>query len=187
MHLLSTFFTEVLLLEPALFEDERGFFYESFNEQAFSELFANAGKIPPHFVQDNHSFSNKNVIRGLHYQLSPPQGKLVRVIAGEIFDVVLDIRPDSATFGQWKSVVLSACNRRQLWIPPGFAHGFMAVADGTECLYKVTSYWNAHQERCLLWDDPVLAIPWPLSFNQLPVVSKKDQSGRLFSAFCLND
>jgi dTDP-4-dehydrorhamnose 3,5-epimerase len=161
----------VLVIEPQVFLDERGFFFESFNERRFAELTG----LHPQFVQDNHSKSLRNVVRGLHYQVGAPQGKLVRVVAGAIFDVVVDLRRSSPTFGQWHGIELSAENRRQLWIPPGFAHGFLATSDSAECVYKTTDYWAPANERTLLWNDPALAIRWPL--ENAPILSGKDQAG----------
>jgi dTDP-4-dehydrorhamnose 3,5-epimerase len=161
----------VLVIEPQVFLDERGFFFESFNERRFAELTG----LHPQFVQDNHSKSLRNVVRGLHYQVGAPQGKLVRVVAGAIFDVVVDLRRSSPTFGQWHGIELSAENRRQLWIPPGFAHGFLATSDSAECVYKTTDYWSPANERTLLWNDPALAIRWPL--ENAPILSGKDQAG----------
>jgi dTDP-4-dehydrorhamnose 3,5-epimerase len=165
---------DVLLIEPRVFEDDRGFFYESFNQRAFNEK---AG-VSVHFVQDNQSRSNHNVLRGLHYQIQQPQGKLVRAIAGTIFDVAVDLRTSSPTFGQWVSYDLSAENKRQLWIPAGFAHGFLVLSTRAEVLYKTTDYYAPQYERCILWNDPDLAIEWPLSAP--PVVSDKDQAGQRF-------
>jgi dTDP-4-dehydrorhamnose 3,5-epimerase len=161
----------VLVIEPQVFLDERGFFFESFNERRFADLTG----LHPQFVQDNHSKSLRNVVRGLHYQVGAPQGKLVRVVAGAIFDVVVDLRRSSPTFGQWHGIELSAENRRQLWIPPGFAHGFLATSDSAECVYKTTDYWSPANERTLLWNDPALAIRWPL--ENAPILSGKDQAG----------
>jgi dTDP-4-dehydrorhamnose 3,5-epimerase len=161
----------VLVIEPQVFLDERGFFFESFNERRFAELTG----LHPQFVQDNHSKSVRNVVRGLHYQVGSKQGKLVRVVAGAIFDVVVDLRRSSPTFGQWHGIELSAENRRQLWIPPGFAHGFLATSDSAECVYKTTDYWSPANERTLLWNDPALAIRWPL--ETAPILSGKDQAG----------
>jgi dTDP-4-dehydrorhamnose 3,5-epimerase len=161
----------VLVIEPQVFLDERGFFFESFNERRFAELTG----LHPQFVQDNHSKSVRNVVRGLHYQVGSKQGKLVRVVAGAIFDVVVDLRRSSPTFGQWHGIELSAENRRQLWIPPGFAHGFLATSDSAECVYKTTDYWSPANERTLLWNDPALAIRWPL--ENAPILSGKDQAG----------
>src|SRR5205085_11229638 len=150
----------------------RGFFYESFNERRFQELTGSA----PRFVQDNHSKSARNVLRGLHYQIQQPQGKLVRVVAGEVFDVAVDIRKSSPTFGRWVGVTLSAQNHRMLWIPPGFAHGFLVLSEAAEFLYKTTDYWYAEHERTLLWNDPTLRIEWPL--DGAPIVAAKDAVGR---------
>ena len=163
---------EVLLIEPKVFGDERGFFFESFNQKAFNELTG----LDVQFVQDNHSRSAKNVLRGLHYQLPPKaQGKLVRVVVGEVFDVAVDIRKDSPTFGKWVGEVLSADNKRQLWIPPGFAHGFLVLSEAAEFLYKTTDYYAPELERSIAWDDPEVAVCWPMS--GLPVVSAKDRAG----------
>lgn len=163
---------DVLLIEPQVFSDERGFFYESFNERRFAELTG----LEPRFVQDNHSRSIRNVVRGLHYQLgTAAQGKLVRVTTGAIFDVVVDLRRDAPTFGRANTIELSADNRIQLWIPPGFAHGFLALSDVAECVYKTTDYWSPQHERTLLWNDPALGIHWPLAGP--PVVSAKDKAG----------
>ncbi len=161
----------VLLIEPRVFEDERGYFYESYNAARFAEL---AG-FAPCFVQDNHSMSGRNVVRGLHYQLGRPQGKLVRVIAGAVFDVVVDLRRSSPGFGRWMGTELSAENRRQLWVPPGFAHGFLTLGEGAQCLYKTTGHWSPADERTLLWNDPALGIAWPLDGE--PVLSAKDRVG----------
>ena len=176
MNIVTTRLPEVLIIEPKVFGDERGFFFESFNQRAFDE--ATGLSLP--FVQDNHSKSAKNVLRGLHYQLPPQaQGKLVRVVAGEVFDVAVDIRRDSPNFGQWASAVLSAENRRQLWIPPGFAHGFLVLSDSAEFLYKTTDYYAPEFERCIVWNDPTLAIEWP-ALNGEPLLSGKDAKGRAF-------
>ena len=174
MNIVTTRLPEVLIIEPKVFGDERGFFFESFNQRAFDE--ATGLSLP--FVQDNHSKSAKNVLRGLHYQLPPQaQGKLVRVVAGDVFDVAVDIRRDSPNFGQWASAVLSAENRRQLWIPPGFAHGFLVLSDSAEFLYKTTDYYAPALERCIRWDDPQLSIAWP-SVEAVIQLSAKDQAGR---------
>lgn len=161
----------VLVFEPHLFHDGRGFFYESFNARGFQELTG----LQPAFVQDNHSMSAKNVVRGLHYQVGRPQAKLVRVVVGEVFDVVVDMRRDSPTFGRHVTTLLSAQNGRQLWIPAGFAHGFLALSERAECLYKTTDYWMPELERTLLWKDPALGIDWPLSGE--PILSDKDRHG----------
>ena len=173
MNVVATAVPDVLRIEPKIFGDQRGFFLESWNERAFA-----AAGIHARFVQDNHSRSGRNVLRGLHYQLRQAQGKLVRVIAGEIYDVALDIRRGSPTFGRWVGERLSADNRRMLWIPPGFAHGFLVLADGTEVLYKATDYYAPEHERTIAWNDPELAIPWPLAGE--PVLSAKDAAGTRF-------
>jgi dTDP-4-dehydrorhamnose 3,5-epimerase len=167
---------DVVLLEPKVFSDERGFFYESFNEQQFLELTA----ADVRFVQDNHSRSARNVLRGLHYQLPPKaQGKLVRVVVGEVFDVAVDIRRESPTFGKWVGEILSADNKRQLWIPPGFAHGFLVVSEVAEFLYKTTDYYAPSLERSLRWNDPLIGIDWPLTAE--PKLSDKDRDAQAFS------
>lgn len=166
----------VLILEPQVFGDQRGFFFESFNQRRFAEL----SGLAPAFVQDNHSRSARHVLRGLHYQIRQPQSKLVRVIAGEIFDVALDLRRHSPSFGQWEGVVLSAANKRQLWIPEGFAHGFLVLSEDAEVLYKTTAYWAPEHERCIAWNDPRLAIDWPLA-GALPHLSAKDARGVPFA------
>jgi dTDP-4-dehydrorhamnose 3,5-epimerase len=171
MQLIKTALADVLILEPKIFGDDRGFFYESFNQQTFAQLTG----VKAQFVQDNHSKSAANVLRGLHYQIEQPQGKLVRVTAGAVFDVAVDIRRQSATFGQWVGVVLSAENKRQMWVPAGFAHGFLVMEDNTEFLYKTTDYYAPQHERCIRWDDPLIAIEWPLSAE--PNLSAKDQLG----------
>ena len=171
MKIIPTSIPDVLIIEPTLFGDERGFFLESFNQRAFEKQ---TGVHLP-FVQDNHSRSAKNVLRGLHYQIRQSQGKLVRVTVGEVFDVCVDLRQSSPTFGQSVSVLLSAQNHRQLWIPPGFAHGFLVVSDHAEFLYKTTDYYAPEFERSLLWNDPALAIDWPLSVA--PMLSAKDKAG----------
>jgi dTDP-4-dehydrorhamnose 3,5-epimerase len=171
MKVVKTAIPEVLILEPKVFGDDRGFFIESFNQQTFQNL---TGVIA-HFVQDNHSKSAANVLRGLHYQIEQTQGKLVRVTAGEVFDVAVDIRRQSTTFGKWVGVVLSAENKRQLWVPSGFAHGFVVLKDNTEFLYKTTDYYAPQYERCIRWDDPAIGIEWPIA--QAPILSGKDQLG----------
>jgi len=171
MNVIQTEIPEVLILEPKVFGDERGFFYESFNARRFAE----ATGCDVDFVQDNHSRSVKGVLRGLHYQIQQPQGKLVRVAVGEVWDVAVDIRKGSPTFGKWVGVSLSAANHRQLWVPAGFAHGFVVVSDVAEFLYKTTDYYAPEHERCIRWDDPTLAIPWPLEGD--PSLSGKDKQG----------
>jgi dTDP-4-dehydrorhamnose 3,5-epimerase len=167
----QTALTGVLLLEPKVFGDERGFFYESFNAQDF----AAATGLNRTFVQDNHSGSARNVLRGLHYQTQYPQGKLVRVLAGEVFDVAVDLRRHSSTFGQWIGITLSTENRRQLWIPEGFAHGFLVLSEQAEVLYKTTEFWHPEFERCLLWNDAEVGIRWPIT--EAPMLSPKDSVG----------
>lgn len=162
---------DVVIIEPKVFGDERGFFLESFNALRFAEA---TGVTRP-FVQDNHSRSARGVLRGLHYQIQHPQGKLVRVVAGEVFDVAVDIRKGSPTFGKWVGVTLSADNKRQLWVPEGFAHGFVVTSDYAEFLYKTTDYWYAEHERSIAWDDPTLAITWPAGMT--PILSAKDREG----------
>ncbi|MFM7425905.1 MAG: dTDP-4-dehydrorhamnose 3,5-epimerase [Elainella sp.] len=171
MQIIPTEIADVLLIEPRVFGDERGFFFESFNEKIFQDKVGAEVR----FVQDNHSCSAAHVLRGLHYQIQQSQGKLVRVVAGAIFDVAVDIRRSSSTFGQWVGYELSAENKRQLWIPAGFAHGFVSLADRTEVLYKATDFYAPAHERCIRWDDPDLAIVWPLTAE--PTVSAKDQAG----------
>lgn len=164
---------DVILIEPDLYGDERGFFMETYRQG----LFAEAG-IPHQFVQDNHSGSRQGILRGLHYQIRRPQGKLVRVIAGEIWDVAVDLRRSASTFGRWTGELLSAENRRQLWVPPGFAHGFYVLSPWAEVIYKVTDLYAPEWDRTLRWDDPTVGIPWPLLNGQPPVLSAKDAQGR---------
>ena len=162
-----------LLITPRVFGDERGFFFESWNQRAFAAALEADGQPVPEFVQDNHSRSSQGVLRGLHYQLPPnPQGKLVRCVLGEIFDVAVDIRPGSPSFGQWVGATLSAANHQQLWVPAGFAHGFLTLSEHAEVLYKTTDFWSRDCERAIRWDDPQLAIAWPQSAQ--PVLSEKD-------------
>lgn len=175
MKINSTRIPEVKILEPTIFEDERGFFYESYNQKIFDEAVGH----PVTFVQDNHSRSVQGTLRGLHYQLPPhPQGKLVRVTIGEVFDVAVDIRKSSKTFGQWVGKILSANNRHQLWIPPGFAHGFLVTSGVAEFQYKCTNFYAPHCEASIRWDDPDLSIDWPLRYR--PLVSPKDQKAKPF-------
>ncbi|WP_313731301.1 dTDP-4-dehydrorhamnose 3,5-epimerase [Pseudomonas sp.] len=172
MHSVSLDIPDVILFTPRVFGDERGFFYESFNANVFQEVTG----LRPDFVQDNHSRSAKGVLRGLHYQLPPhAQGKLVRVVQGAVFDVAVDIRRSSPTFGKWVGAVLSAENNNQLWVPPGFAHGFVTLSDTAEFLYKTTDFYSPRSERCIAWDDPEIAIEWPIDY--LPNLSSKDQLG----------
>lgn len=182
MKLVPTTLPGVSILEPTVFGDARGFFYESFNERRFAEL---AGA-PTRFVQDNHSRSARGVLRGLHYQIRQPQGKLVRVVAGEVFDVAVDIRRQSPTFGSWVGIVLSAENKRQLWIPEGYAHGFLVMSEYAEFLYKTTDYWAPEHERSILWNDPDIGIQWPI--DGAPLLSAKDrEAGRLRDAEVFED
>jgi dTDP-4-dehydrorhamnose 3,5-epimerase len=166
---------DVVVVEPRVFGDARGFFFESFNRR---QLEAALGR-PLDFVQDNHSLSRRGVLRGLHYQLPKPQAKLVRVVRGEVFDVAVDLRRGSPTFGRWTGEVLSAENKRQLFVPEGFAHGFLVLSDEAEFLYKTTEYWHPEHERCIRWDDPELAIAWPTG-GVAPAVSGKDAAGFSF-------
>ncbi|OWP49118.1 dTDP-4-dehydrorhamnose 3,5-epimerase [Pseudomonas nitroreducens] len=167
---------DILVIEPQVFGDSRGFFFESYNQQKFE--MALARKVD--FVQDNHSRSSRGVLRGLHYQIRQPQGKLVRVVQGEVFDVAVDLRRSSPTFGQWVGQVLSEANKQQMWIPEGFAHGFLVLSESAEFLYKTTDFWAPEHERCIAWNDPALAIDWPLEAE--PALSGKDREGR-----CLAD
>lgn len=176
MNVIETKIPDVKIIEPRIFGDERGFFYESYNSREFAK---NAG-INATFVQDNHSRSGKNVLRGLHYQIQQPQGKLVRVIAGEVFDVAVDIRRSSPTLGQWVGVMLTAQNFRQLWVPVGFAHGFVVVSDQAEFLYKTTDYYAPQFECSIAWNDPELNIEWPLQGE--PLLSPKDRDGVPFKS-----
>ena len=174
MKITPTTIPDVLIIEPKVFGDDRGFFFESFNKRTFAE----ATGISTEFVQDNHSKSTKGVLRGLHYQIKQPQGKLVRVCQGEVLDVVVDIRRSSTTFGRWLSVRLSAENKRQLWVPEGFAHGFVVLSDTAEFLYKTTDYYAPEYERCIRWNDTELAIDW--EYKGAPQVSEKDANGKTF-------
>jgi dTDP-4-dehydrorhamnose 3,5-epimerase len=171
MNVVATKIPEVLLIEPKVFGDDRGFFFESFNEKQFSAAMGRQIS----FVQDNHSKSSRGVLRGLHYQIAQAQGKLVRVVAGAVFDVAVDIRKGSPTFGHWVGAVLSAENKKQMWIPEGFAHGFVVTSESAEFLYKTTDYWAPEHERCIAWNDPAIGISWPLDMS--PVLSGKDQIG----------
>lgn len=167
---------DVILLEPKVFGDERGFFFESFNQTKFEAAVGKTIK----FVQDNHSRSVKNVLRGLHYQIQQPQGKLVRVVQGEVFDVAVDLRRSSSSFGRWVGEILSADNKRQMWVPEGFAHGFVVLSDTAEFLYKTTEYYAPDHERCIAWNDPDLAVGWPFLDAKQPLISGKDQLGAKF-------
>ena len=163
---------DVLILEPEVYEDERGFFFESFNHRDFAQVTG----LNVNFVQDNHSRSAKNVLRGMHYQIQHSQGKLVRVSQGAVFDVSVDLRSDSPYFGKWFGLELSSRNKRQLWIPPGFAHGFLVISKSAEVLYKTTDYRHPKQERCLLWNDPLIGVEWPIV--KKPLLSLKDEHGK---------
>lgn len=170
----ATAIPDVLCIEPAVFGDERGFFFESFNQQKWQDKTG----LKTLFYQDNHSRSVRGVLRGLHYQLYQPQGKLVRVVLGEVFDVAVDLRRSSPTFGQWVGEYLSADNKKQLWVPEGFGHGFVVLSDNAEFLYRTTDYYAPEHERCIIWNDPDIGIDWPIDFT--PVVSKKDAEGLPF-------
>ena len=171
MRVAATSIPDLLLLEPTVYEDERGFFFESFNQKHFED----ATRRNVCFLQDNHSHSVRHVLRGLHYQIHRPQGKLVRVITGEVFDVAVDLRRSSPTFGKFAGMVLSAANKKQLWIPEGFAHGFLVLSDAAEFLYKTTDYYVPEDERCLIWNDPDVGIDWPKGSE--PILSAKDRLG----------
>jgi dTDP-4-dehydrorhamnose 3,5-epimerase len=175
MKVTPTPIADVLIIEPRVFGDQRGFFLESFNQREFNAATGTDFK----FVQDNHSRSAKNVLRGLHDQVGQPQGKLVRVVRGAVFDVAVDIRPGSPTLGRWFGLELTEENRRQLWVPPGLAHGFLVLSDSAEFLYKTTDYYAPEKERCIVWNDPTLGIDWPLDGGQ-PVLSAKDVMGKSF-------
>ena len=184
MKMIPTALPGVVIIEPAVFGDDRGWFYESFNEARFNAALDDIGLPPaPRFVQDNHSSSKKGVLRGLHYQLPPQaQGKLVRVVQGAAWDVAVDIRPGSPTFGQWFGLELNADNKRQLWIPAGYAHGFVALQDDTHFLYKTTDVWSKACERAIRWDDPAIAIAWPLPAGlTAPLVAPKDAAAPLLA------
>ncbi|MEB3828965.1 dTDP-4-dehydrorhamnose 3,5-epimerase [Phormidium sp. CCY1219] len=173
MNVIPTHIPDVVIIEPKVFGDSRGFFFESFNKREFAEKTGFTGE----FVQDNHSRSRQNVLRGLHYQLQQPQGKLIRVALGSIFDVAVDIRKNSPTFGQWVGCLLSSENHRQLWIPVGFAHGFFVVSEMAEVLYKTTDYYHPQSERSIQWDDPDIGIDWPVNDTASPILSAKDRAG----------
>ncbi len=182
MQVTPTAIPAVRVIEPKVFGDARGHFFENFNQRGFGNALGETLT----FVQDNQSRSARGVLRGLHYQVKQPQGKLVRVLHGEIYDVAVDIREGSPTFGKWVAQVLSAENKKQLWIPAGFAHGFVVMSETAEVLYKTTDYWAPQFERCIRWDDPTLAIPWPLD-GITPIVSDKDRQGMLFSEYRQED
>ena len=168
---------DVICFTPKIFGDDRGLFYESFNQRVFEQAL---GQPAPHFVQDNHSRSAKGVLRGLHYQIQQPQGKLVRVTQGEVFDVAVDIRKSSPTFGKWVGEILSAQNNKQIWVPQGFAHGFLVLSETADFLYKATDFWAPQFERCIAWNDPAIGIQWPLH-GSAPTLSDKDEQGKLLS------
>ncbi|MDH3288395.1 MAG: dTDP-4-dehydrorhamnose 3,5-epimerase [Betaproteobacteria bacterium] len=172
MNIVKTTIPDVLIIEPKVFGDERGFFFESFNDRHFQEQIG----LELHFAQDNYSRSARNVLRGLHYQIKQPQAKLVRVVVGEVFDVAVDLRRNSSTFGKWAGTVLSAENKRQLWIPTGFAHGFLVLTESADFLYKTTDYYAPEHERCVIWNDPDVGIEWPLKGE--PILAAKDRLGK---------
>ncbi|MBX2989407.1 MAG: dTDP-4-dehydrorhamnose 3,5-epimerase [Bdellovibrionaceae bacterium] len=174
MEVIQTPLRDCYEIQPKVFGDDRGFFFESFNKKKFHELI----RVDLDFVQDNHSRSSKNVLRGLHYQIRQPQGKLVRVVQGEVFDVAVDLRQSSVTFGKWHGVILSGLNKKQFWVPPGFAHGFLVLSETADFLYKTTDYYSPEHERSILWNDPALEIQWGLQEN--PILSLKDQKGSSF-------
>ena len=185
MKVTPTAIADVLIIEPKVFGDARGFFFESFNQQAFD----NATGTRHQFVQDNHSRSTRGVLRGLHYQIEYPQGKLVRVTRGRVFDVAVDIRQASPTDGKWVGVELGEDNQRQMWVPPGLAHGFMVLSESADFLYKTTDYYAPAHERCIAWNDPAIGIEWPLAQNGIaaPLLSAKDLQGRLLADACASD
>lgn len=172
MEFLPTSLPEVVLIKPRVYGDARGFFMETWEANVFA-----ASGLDVKFVQDNHSLSVKNTLRGLHYQIRHPQGKLVRVVAGEVFDVAVDLRRHSRSFGKWVGATLSADNKHQLWVPPGFAHGFLVLSEAAEFVYKCTDYYAPQHERTLIWNDPDVGIEWPLGAGQMPLLSDKDQAG----------
>jgi dTDP-4-dehydrorhamnose 3,5-epimerase len=176
MQIITTAIPDVLVLEPRVFGDERGFFFESWNQREFARL-----GLPTNFVQDNHSKSARGILRGLHYQTQQVQGKLVRVVAGEVFDVAVDMRRDSPTLGRWAGALLSAGNRRMMWIPPGFAHGFYVTTESAEFVYKCTDFYAPEHEVSMRWDDPAIGIDWPLVDGKPPVLSAKDAAGLSFA------
>jgi dTDP-4-dehydrorhamnose 3,5-epimerase len=177
MNVIRTTLNDLLLIEPRVFGDDRGFFFESFNARTFRE----ATGVDVQFVQDNHSHSARGVLRGLHYQIQQAQGKLVRAVSGEVFDAVVDLRRSSPTFGRWEGFVLSAQNKRMLWVPPGFGHGYLVLSEAADFLYKTTDYWAPEHERCIRWDDPQLGVRWPLPGGLAPTLSGKDALGMAFA------
>lgn len=172
IQIIKTAIPDVLIIQPKIFEDERGYFFEAFNDRDFSAAIGQQVT----FVQDNHSFSKRGVLRGLHYQLRQVQGKLVRVVEGAVFDVAVDLRQASATYGQWVGVELTSLNKKQLWIPPGFAHGFLVLSDSAQFLYKTTDFWDGGSEQCLVWNDTELSIQWP-NLGCDPILNRKDLEG----------
>lgn len=181
MNVIETKIKDLLIFEPRVFDDDRGWFMESFNQQRFAKVLQELNLPVPTFVQDNHSLSQKGVLRGLHYQNAPyAQGKLVRVVQGKVWDVAVDIRPESKTYGEWVGVELSAENKTMFWIPEGFAHGFISLEDNTQFLYKTTNYYNKESEGAIIWNDPTLAIDWPLAEVDEVFVSDKDQVAQEF-------
>lgn len=176
MKIIPTDIPDLLLIEPKVYRDERGFFMETYQQRLFVET-----GLPDNFVQDNHSGSHKGILRGLHYQVSQPQGKLVRVVVGEVFDVAVDLRRSSPTFGRWVGARLSAENKRIFWIPPGFGHGYYVLSDWAEFVYKATAFYAPEFERTILWNDPQIGIEWPLLDGQTPLLSPKDKDGKLLS------
>lgn len=187
MNIIETKIADLLIIEPRVFSDDRGWFMESYNQQAFAEICRERDMVVPTFVQDNHSLSKRGVLRGLHYQLAPfAQGKLVRVVQGRAWDVAVDIRRHSPTFGQWVGIELSTDNHRQLWIPAGFAHGFLALEDDTQFLYKTTNYYHKDSERTIMWDDKDLSIEWPIEGLELKLTDK-DKEGLSFKRAIASD
>lgn len=184
MNIIETKLQGLLIIEPKVFADERGWFMESFNQQKFEHALKERGMDIPHFVQDNHSVSHQGVLRGLHYQRAPyGQGKLVRVVQGSAWDVAVDIRPKSVTFGEWVGIKLSATNQMQFWIPEGFAHGFLALEDNTQFLYKTTNYYHKESEVTIVWNDATLAIDWPLQSKEIILSAKDNNSDQLMNLF----
>lgn len=175
MQIIDTTIADVKIIQPKVFYDDRGFFLETFEQRRYQQLL----NITDDFVQDNYSRSTKGVLRGLHFQYKNPQGKLVRVVRGEVFDVVVDIRPSSPTYGQWEGIVLNEENKQQCWIPPGLAHGFLVLSEVADVEYKCTDYYNPSAEGCLLWNDPVVGVEWPI---ETPILSEKDKQGKLLAA-----
>ncbi len=178
MKFIETDIPDICIIEPTVFTDERGFFFESYNEKIFLEYLQQTSSPKLKFVQDNHSHSTRNVLRGFHYQIKQPQGKLVRVVSGEVFDVAVDLRKSSHTFGKWVGEILSEENKRMLWVPPGFAHAYLVISDTADFLYKTTDFYAPQYERTVLWNDPDIGVEWPI--ENTPILSEKDQAGTLF-------